>query len=512
MRKCLSLLALLGGLASPVVAAPVPELVLGEARFQGVSAQQGAVDAFLGLPFAQPPVGELRWQSPRPPEYPAGKLAADAFAPACFQGDHITNWYRGVVEGFGGNPDEVMAPAVSEDCLYLNVWRPAERGDETLPVIVYVHGGSNAGGWSYEPNYFGHELASRGAVVITVAYRLGPFGFFAHPELANSNFGLQDIVAALRWVRTWAPELGADSERVTVMGESAGASNISMLLVMPEANLLFQRLIHQSAGWAIRELPSLETGQQQGLALQQAANVEDLAGLRALPASQLDTLAKAVYADSGFDPVAGDTVVPLPLSDQLAADKLPAIDLLIGSNADEWKIYLSADETLDNWLQQNLPEPLHDRARAAVEGLDEAQALDRLITAGVYVCPSMDLAEGLAEVGANTWVYYFSRVRPGHKAEGMGAYHGAELPYVFNTHDSWLPTAAQDRALTSAMMDYWMNFARSGNPNGDDKPSWPAFKPIAGQVMQLDTQISAIAHPSASLCGILKEKDAAEGA
>jgi para-nitrobenzyl esterase len=455
------------------------------------------VEAFLGVPFASPPVGELRWRPPQPVDDTGATRRADGFAPACFQGDHITAWYRDVVAGFGGDPDQVHAPEVSEDCLYLNVWRPSPHLDQRLPVIVYVHGGSNRGGWSYEPNYHGHELASRGAVVVTIAYRLGPFGFFAHPELQGSNFALQDIVASLTWVKRWAGELGGDPDRITVMGESAGASNISLLLAVPQAQGLFNRMILQSSGWAIREIPTLAAAQSLGQALQAKLGARDLARLRELPSRQIDLAAKQVYADSRFDPVSGGEILPVALSEKLAASDIPPIDLLVGSNADEWKMYLEPGATVEDWLLENLPLRLHERARNALDGYaDDQRALDALIAANAYVCPSMDLARAVEAAGGSSWMYYFSRVRPGEKAAGMGAYHGAELPYVFNTHDSWLPTDGEDRRLSDAMMGYWISFAGSGNPNASNLPLWPEFGSAGKSVMQLDTELVGIDHPS----------------
>ncbi len=143
-------------------------------------------EAFLGVPFAEPPIGDLRWLPPKSTQDTEEIKSAKNFAPACFQGTHITDWYKDVAEGFGGNPDEILAPEVSEDCLYLNIWRPAKlKESEKIPVIIYIHGGSNKGGWSYEPNYIGRELAKHGIVVVTIAYRLGVFGYFSHPNLTH---------------------------------------------------------------------------------------------------------------------------------------------------------------------------------------------------------------------------------------------------------------------------------------------------------------------------------------
>ena len=200
--------------------------------------------------------------------YSAPVTEVREFGPACYQGDHITVWYRDLIASFGGDPASISPPPVSEDCLYLNIWRPQVRGTSPLPVIVYVHGGSNRGGWSYEPNYIGENLAREKVLVVTVAYRLGAFGFFSHPDLAESNFALLDLIAALEWVQEHIGAAGGDPGNVTLVGESAGASNIAHLMVAPRARGLFRRVIHQSAGWAISDRMSREQQLAKGLELQ----------------------------------------------------------------------------------------------------------------------------------------------------------------------------------------------------------------------------------------------------
>jgi len=219
-----------------------PRLTLNDTSvIVGKLAEGGRTESFLGVPFAQPPVGDLRWLPPQPLAKSSAAPQKNEFPAACMQGDHIAKWYKNVAAGFGGDPDLIKHPEVSEDCLYLNIWRPATEAQsaEMLPVIVYIHGGSNKGGWSYEPNYIGHNLASKGVIVISIAYRLGVFGFFSHPTLEHSNFGLLDQVAALLWVNENILALGGDSAKITVMGESAGANNIDHLMTMPSSKGLF---------------------------------------------------------------------------------------------------------------------------------------------------------------------------------------------------------------------------------------------------------------------------------
>ncbi len=466
------------------------------------------MEAFLGVKFAAAPVGDLRWRAPEPVRYSSPVTDAREFGPACFQGDHITRWYRDLIASFGGDPASISPPPVSEDCLYLNIWRPQAPSAAPLPVIVYVHGGSNRGGWAYEPNYLGENLARQSVLVVTVAYRLGVFGFFSHPDLAESNFALLDLIAALEWVKENIGAAGGDPGNVTLVGESAGASNIAHLMVAPRAKGLFQRVIHQSAGWAMSDRVSRESQLAMGLALQRelTGTAGTLDDLRKVPAGQLLAAANRVFEDTFFDPVVDGVTLIEPVAASLARGNVPPLDLLIGTNADEWLMYLEEDASLELWSRENLPPQLVQPVIAHLQGEpDSLRALDRLITADRFVCPSLRLAEVVAAAGGRSWGYYFSRQREGDKAGSMGAYHGAELPYVFDTHDDWLPTSTEDEALTRSMMAYWVNFARNGNPNDAHLPAWPAFTTMDSRVLRLDREITDIDHPSRELCKLMHD-------
>tara|TARA_R100000005_G_C5003821_1_gene212516 strand:+ start:8703 stop:10265 length:1563 start_codon:yes stop_codon:yes gene_type:complete len=494
--------------ACSAVNAAAPSIQLPGTRLEGLLSADGGVEAFLGVKFAAAPVADLRWRAPQAVRYSTPVTEAREFGPACYQGDHIIVWYRDLIASFGGDPASISTPPVSEDCLYLNIWRPQVRGTAPLPVIVYVHGGSNRGGWSYEPNYIGENLAREKVLVVTVAYRLGAFGFFSHPDLAESNFALLDLIAALEWVQEHIEAAGGDPGNVTLVGESAGASNIAHLMVAPRARGLFRRVIHQSAGWAISDRVSREQQLASGLELQReltgaAGTLDDL---RNVPAGQLLAAADRVFEDAFFDPVVDGVTLTEPVAASLALGNFPPLDLLIGTNADEWLMYLDEDANLEAWARENLPPQLVAAVLAyAEQEPDSRRALDRLITAERFVCPSLYLAEVVTAAGGRSWGYYFSRQREGDKAASMGAYHGAELPYVFGTHDAWLPTVADDEALTRAMMVYWVNFARNGNPNGAGLPAWPAYTTKNSRVLRLDREITDIEHPSRELCALLQD-------
>ncbi|MGI9222206.1 MAG: carboxylesterase family protein, partial [Woeseiaceae bacterium] len=196
-------------------------------KLAGMYVEDGKVAAFLGVPYAEPPVGDFRWRAPQPLSTFVAKREVTEFAPACIQSMRILDWYRGLAEDLGGTAAYYDDLEISEDCLYLNIWTPTLEEDAKLPVMVWVHGGSNKSGWSYEPNYYGHMLAQQGVVVVSVAYRQGVFGFLSHPELSRdepvANFGYWDLIKSLHWIQGSIEQFGGDPDRVTMFGESAGA-------------------------------------------------------------------------------------------------------------------------------------------------------------------------------------------------------------------------------------------------------------------------------------------------
>lgn len=463
---------------------------------------QDGIRTFLGVPYAS----AARWEMPalRPKLSHPQQQNADTFGPACAQTPHIVDWYVGVIKDFGGDPNTFPHPNTSEGCLNLNIWAP-EQIDKPLPVLVYIHGGSNKGGWSYEPNYIGHNLAKQDIIVVTINYRLGVLGFFAHPDIPDPNFALMDQVTALQWIHQYAGQLGADLNNITIMGESAGANNVDFLMVTPHAQGLFHKAIHQSAGWSITGRVDLQSFTELGISLLSALPEKSrtINELRRLPVQELLNLSQPIYANHFFDPVPGTPSLPTAALAAFESRQFHSADLLIGSNADEWLMYVSDDATLDTTLHELVPQKHHSAVRTLLSGLSEAEALDTLITAHNYVCPSFRLAAYNQTAGQRAWFYYFSRVREGELAQAMGAYHGAELPYVFNTHDEWLPTNRTDEQLSEQIMSYWVNFIRAGNPNGANLPAWPQFDDQYSTAI-LDIPYRSATHPSAKLCKLLE--------
>lgn len=460
---------------------------------------------FSGIRYAQAPVGEWRWRSPRPAHPPAGgSIDATRWPPACVQDEGNVEWYQGVAVAFGA-PAEVAPsrPDVAEDCLFLNVWSPDVGA--RLPVMVWIHGGANVNGWSYEPNYRGRELAALGAVVVSIQYRLGVFGFLAHPSLtaespnaSSGNYGILDQIEALRWIQARIDRFGGDPGNVTLFGESAGAGDIAYLLLSPLARGLFHRAISQSGGWSADQRRTLADNEAQGVDFLRRADAASIEELRRVPAQALLDTAKEHFQRDYDDPPVDGWLLPAVPADLLARKAFEPRSVMFGFNADEMLMYVG-QPTAERWQHalQKLPSP--GPVGDLLAELPIAQRLDELEAATQFTCPSIALAKGFAAGGASTYVYRFDRIRAGD--HGIGAYHGAEIPYVFDTHDAWLPMDAVDRDLTRRMMGYWLNFAATGDPNHDDAPVWPRWNDD-GRILSLAEKIRTEAFDG-RLCSLL---------
>lgn len=506
-----------GTLSAGAAAAAAPRLEVNGETLVGIASPMPGIDAYLGIPFALPPTGSRRWRAPEDFVGRGGVRQASGFAPACMQSMRILDWYRGMAERFGASRSIFPDLAVSEDCLHLNVWAPRAHRGRPLPVMVFIHGGSNRSGWSYEPNYHGHRLAAEGAVVVTIAYRLGVFGFFSHPQLAGeaaqANFGLWDQLAALRWVQRNIAAFGGDPGRVTLFGESAGGGDIVALMLSPAARGLMHRAIVQSGGdFGWPGTRTLAAEQARGLAFAEAvdaARPPDLEALRRIDAARLLEIEERAFAGHYHAPVVDGAIITGQLQDPLARGRWPVQQLMIGSNGDE---YYSADRrgageaAIDAALAESrvLKGP---EARAALRATPpDADAVGRLETAEHMLCPAQQLATEVARAGRKVWMYHFTRIRDGDIAAQFRAYHGAELPYVFGTHDAWLPTAAADERLTSEMMRAWVRFAATGSPEGPSGPRWPAFAPGSGaRVLRFDAATTRVVPPEPELCRLYRE-------
>ena len=485
-----------------------PSVEASGARYLGIE-QGSGVQAFLGIPFAEPPVNELRWERPVPIQGSLGEVDATQFMPACMQTGSGLAWYHGMMSRVGVDPSLMEGPEYSEDCLYLNVWTTGDQS-EPKPVLVFIHGGSNTGGWSYEPNYHGQALAERGVVVVTVAYRLGIFGWLSHPDMAIRNPGLHDLIVALDWVNANIGAFGGDPNRVVVSGESAGADNALHLALAPAMAGKLSGVIHQSAGWSVTSTLKPEDGFALGEALvaHQLGADGTFEDLKRIPAAELLDSQRDVFRGHYFSPIPDPETLPVSLEETVAGDSLPGLKLIIGSNRNESLMYIPEGAELTDYLEGYFP-PEHWEDIKAMLGADlsEVAQMDRLRSAVQYTCPSLSLAQAVQEAGGSAYVYRFDRVREGF--ETIGAYHGAELPYVFDTHDAWIPTNAVDLQVTDALVDYWVAFLTSGYPSksqsGDSEITdaiWPAWT-HQQQALVIADEISTQTHPDAALCEFL---------
>ena len=442
---------------------------------------------YLGVPFAAPPVGPLRWRAPQPVAPWTGVKEARSFAAACAQ---TAEWIP--------NPK-------SEDCLYLNVWAP-EKANK-LPVIVWIHGGGFYGGTAAQPGYNGANLARRGAIVVTVNYRLGVFGFFAHPELsaespdkASGNQGILDQIAALRWVKTNIAALGGDPQRVTIVGESAGGESVTILVASPLAKGLFQRAISQSGNDGLPMDASennrfaRKPAESNGAAFAKTVGAKNLAELRAL---SVEALHKSAWSPRTF--VDGH-VLREDLTTTYRNRRHNDVPLMVGWNAEEGKDLapeiLGTDKfTADNHrglVTKLLGHEPSEALLATYPGASDAEARASInqLTNDWWGWRMVHWAGIQNKYGkAKTYAYYFAH-RPAEPATpcgyGCGAGHGAEIQYLFdNLHLDQRNWAEADRQMANRLADTWVTFARTGNPNGKGLPAWPVYNGTNASVLRI---------------------------
>ena len=481
-----------------------PTTFIKETKIIGSLHENEEVEMFIGLPFAVPPLDDLRWEKPIAwiPKLEK-EIIADKFKPACFQNQRIVNWYKRLILDFGGDPDTFDVPIFSEDCLYLNLWRP-KGTKNNLPVIVYIHGGSNKAGWSYEPNYLGHNIANKDFILISIPYRLGVFGFFSHPDIENPNLALLDQILALKWIQEYVTFFGGDPSNVTLIGESAGAGGIGHLIASPLSKDLFHKAIHQSGGSSLTYPASSSEVTMLANEFANSFMNPSLRNLKSISAEEILEVSEEVYAEHYFNYVDDGFSVNRNLSDSYKSGNIQNVDLLIGSNNDEWSLYFDGNVNIRLWLdKETTPEKKIKLLELLTDIEDPVRKMDLLITAKNFVCPSLFMAEELKRNGGKAWVYQFNRVRDGELAKKYGAFHGAELPYVFDTHDEWLPTNKTDKLLTKEIQSYWLSFAKTGDPNSDGAVVWPEYESSNDSTIILDDEIYQRSHESSEICKIM---------
>jgi para-nitrobenzyl esterase len=487
---------LVAGSAAVAQAVPQPPTVkIAQGELAGKFIADARQKAFLGLPYAAPPVGELRWKAPQPAAGWKRVRDATKFGNRCEQW-HIWNDYVFLDSG------------PSEDCLFLNVYTPASaKRSAKLPVMLWIHGGGFAVGAGSEPRYTNSGLVDRGVVLVTINYRLNVFGFLASEDLMKEggghagNYGLMDMAAALRWVRANIAAFGGDPANVTVFGESAGSFAVSALSAAPETRGLFAKMIGESGAFFGGALPLIPLQQkaQRDQAWVNALGVKDLAELRRLPPDKIIAAAQA-KGTIGFGPVVDGAFLPESVPEIYAAGKEAHVPAIIGWNHDERAGTLSKDMTVEKWkvfAAEHYGKDA-DAFLAAFPAENDAQAqrsadeytTEQFIALGAWRWAEADAATGQAPV----YRYGFDLVAPPSSMhpDGKYAWHSDELEYVFGTLDvrqgsTWRP---EDRKLSEQMMGYWSNFARTGDPNGAGLPTWPRFDSDKA-VLQLNDPITS---------------------
>jgi para-nitrobenzyl esterase len=491
--KCVLVIA--GMICGLSVAASADSLTVktAQGKAHGKTIRDGKVRAFLGLPYAAPPVGELRWKAPEPALKWKGTRDASNYGARCIQGHAYSDM---VFQDSGEN----------EDCLFLNVFTPGDAAKNSkLPVMFWIHGGGYSGGSASEPRHNGDFLPLKGVVLVTINYRLGVFGFLATTDLAKEangtagNYGLMDMVAALHWVHDNIAKFGGDPGNVTIFGESAGSFAVSTLMAAAPARGLFQKAIGESGGAFSNVLPmgTLEAREARDQSWVDSLNATNLAGLRALPASTIFDAASQKGAPK-FSPVVDGRLLTEPVPATYAAGKQAHVPLLAGWNRDE-NPALAGEMTAEKWkaMAAELFGDHADEFLAYFPADSDAQAVrsaidygsDTFIAFGTWKWIDAQVKTGDAPV----YRYHFELAAPPSEFHpGSYAFHSDDIEYVFGTLDTrpgavWGP---EDRKLSDEMMDYWTNFAKTGDPNGPGLPEWPRFDKD-GSVQHLDSEITA---------------------
>ena len=510
----LAVLATIIAAIQPAFAADRVKIANG--ALESTATPQNGVRIFKGIPFAQPPVGDLRWREPQPVRNWKGVRNADQFGPRCMQrtSPGADYWFRG--------------NGMSEDCLYLNVWTPAKSGNERLPVLVYIFGGGFQNGDGSEPRYDGENMARKGMVAVSLNYRTNIFGFFVHPELvkesphhAAGNYGLLDQVAALQWVRKNIAAFGGDPNHITIAGESAGSISVSALMASPLSRDLIVGAIGES-GSMTSSLPpqSLAEAEQKGLKFASAAGANTLAALRAMSAEQIQeatTKVRGVRFSTALD----GYFLPKPLTAIYEAGEQAKVPLLAGSNTQEQPARAvlgdndPTPESLANAIRKFYGDNAADilKAYAATTTDEVYEAAAHLASARFVAFSTWKWTELQAKTSSKpVYRYLYAHPRPpylgmpgqsapppaaasGQRPAGpRGAVHSAEIQYAMGNLDldkryTWEPA---DYEVSKTIQAYFVNFIKTGNPNGPGLPKWPEYR--AGdnyQRMRIDVKSHA---------------------
>jgi para-nitrobenzyl esterase len=480
--------------AAPALTAAITKPVKVEGGLvAGVPGKDASITSFKGIPFAAPPVGDLRWRAPKPVKLWQGVRQADRFGDSCVQ--NIVAELKPWTYEFMTHTD------VSEDCLFVNVWTGAKSAGEKRPVYVYIYGGANTSGSGAVPVYDGEGLAKKGIVVVTVNYRVGILGFFTHPELtaesdvhASGNYALLDLIAALRWVHENIAAFGGNPERVVIGGQSAGASNTHSLVASPLAKGLFHGAIAESGssvnGLGLMNSRTLAEQEKLGVQFAEAKGAHSLAELRKMSWKEL-TVPVQGGTPFRWAVVVDGYVQPAPAGEMFAQGKQNDVPTLTGCNMGEGGASPHPTTTAEAFQRQArqrygdmadeflrlYPAATDEQARAA---LNESSWDAERATMYLWAVKRAKTAKTAA------YTYFWDHTLPGPEADRYGAFHTSEVPYVMNTlHTSDRPFTDADRKVADLMSSYWANFIRTGDPNGKGLPRWPAVGEGHGTTMEV---------------------------
>jgi para-nitrobenzyl esterase len=459
---------------------------------QGIVSE--SISIFKGIPFASPPVGNLRWKAPAPVQAWTGIKKADAFGPACMQAPNSQ-----------GN----TAP-VSEDCLYLNVWTPAKKPGEKIPVIVWIYGGGFSGGSTSISMYDGMGFAKKGVVLVSVAYRVGPFGFLAHPELSresgkgSGNYGLEDMIAGLKWVKANITRFGGDPSKVTIFGHSAGGMAVNMLAASPVTKGLFHRVICMSGGsFAPLQtsteggigmgIPALKLAESTGEAFLKKLGAADLKGARAMSAEEIQ---KGIGGAMRFRPAADGYVVPNDLYSIYQARRFNDTPILLGVTSDELGAMRGGGNVTAAGFEKQIRSQYGPHADAILSvyphstDAEAAKSSKGISRDSSFAWSTWTWARLQSEKGkGKAFEYYYDY----HAPDVDGSGHGSDVPYAFQTLSGGQGSSPkpEDLKLSDMISSYWVNFAKSGDPNGSGLLKWPAFAENNQQAMVFDAKPGA---------------------
>ena len=485
-------------LVAPVMGMAADPLIVKteQGKVHGKTINDGKVRAWMGLPYAAPPVGDLRWKAPQPAAKWSGERDATNYGAHCAQNRVFEDM---IFQDKGG----------SEDCLFLNVYAPATADSKAkLPVMFWIHGGGFSGGASNEPRHNGDFLPLKGVVLVTINYRLGVFGFLATTDLAKEqegaagNYGMMDMVAALKWTKANIAEFGGDPGNVTIFGESAGSLAVCTLMASPMAQGLFHKVIGESGaavGSGSLSYPKLADAQLRGDKWESGLNVKSLAELRALPTQAILDAAKK-GGMIGFWPDVDGKLLTEAVGDTYAAAKQAHVPLIAGWNADENPGLAMRGMTADQWKEMAkkfFPERSDEFLKLFPGDTDEQArrsaidfGSDQFIAFGTWEWLEAHRKTGDSPV----YRYHFElAATPSKFHPGTFAFHSDDIEYVFGTLDTrpgW-DVRPEDRTLSDQIMTYWTNFAKVGDPNGSGVPAWPKYNEESYPLLHLNAPITS---------------------